>query len=225
MHSGLLALRNLPRRTRYQGRRPEGQGIALVRHLSFFFLDEAPTRSGLVAKPFNRNARGEACEGSRPRTQTNFTIVRMQSNVRKSAHNRPDCLPTDHTNWSAHCSASAGGGPRFPWKGEQRLWSSHESNIRATTPMWLNNLAIIGRSTGSRQQSGTALPSSTRGPASRIRSRELKKIATKHNTRMAVTFYTVFYLTAARLFCQVNAPLYKAPSPRRTSPPSLRPNQ
>jgi Cu2+-containing amine oxidase len=59
--------------------------VLLVRRL----LDETTDRFGQVAKPFAKNAQGEACEGSARWNAEEFTTVRVQSRVRKNAHGRP----------------------------------------------------------------------------------------------------------------------------------------
>lgn len=71
---------------------PRDNDILLVRRV----LDEATDRFGQVAKPFNKNGFGEACEGSARWTPEEFTTIRMQSKVRKNAHGRPiayDLIP------------------------------------------------------------------------------------------------------------------------------------
>jgi hypothetical protein len=64
---------------------PADNEILLVRRL----LDENTERFTQVAKPFNKNFRGQACEGSARWTPEEFTTLRIESKVRKNAHGRP----------------------------------------------------------------------------------------------------------------------------------------
>ncbi len=71
---------------------PKENEVFLVRRL----LDETTDRFGQVAKPFNKNFQGQACEGSARWNAEEFTNLRVQSKVRKSAHGRPiafDLIP------------------------------------------------------------------------------------------------------------------------------------
>ena len=59
-------------------------------------LDETTDRFGQVAKPFNKNFQGQACEGSARWNAEEFTSLRVQSKSRKNAHGRPiafDLIP------------------------------------------------------------------------------------------------------------------------------------
>lgn len=51
-------------------------------------LDEEKEKFAQVAKPFNRNGRGEACEGSAKWVAEEFTTLRVASKVRKNSHGR-----------------------------------------------------------------------------------------------------------------------------------------
>jgi hypothetical protein len=71
---------------------PADNDILLVRRI----FDENTERFGQVAKPFAKNAQGEACEGSARWNPEEFTSLRIQSRVRKNAHGRPlafDLMP------------------------------------------------------------------------------------------------------------------------------------
>jgi Cu2+-containing amine oxidase len=71
---------------------PKNNEVLLVRRI----FDEATERFGLVAKPFAKNVQGEACEGSARWNAEEFTVLRVQSSVRKNGHSRPvafDLLP------------------------------------------------------------------------------------------------------------------------------------
>src|SRR5262249_32297207 len=53
-------------------------------------------RFGQVARPFAKNAQGEACEGSARWNPEEFTTLRLRSKARKNAHGRPisyDLIP------------------------------------------------------------------------------------------------------------------------------------
>jgi primary-amine oxidase len=63
---------------------PKDNDILHVRRV----FDDATERFGQVARPFAKNALGEASEGSARWVAEEFTTVRMQSKVRKSAHGR-----------------------------------------------------------------------------------------------------------------------------------------
>jgi hypothetical protein len=71
---------------------PKDNEVLLVRRV----YDDATERFGQVARPFARNALGEACEGSARWNPEEFTVLRTQSKVRKNAHGRPiayDLIP------------------------------------------------------------------------------------------------------------------------------------
>jgi hypothetical protein len=51
-------------------------------------FDDVSERFGQVAKPFNKNAQGQAAEGNARWSAEEFTSVRVQSRVRKNAHGR-----------------------------------------------------------------------------------------------------------------------------------------
>jgi hypothetical protein len=71
---------------------PKDNEVFLVRRI----FDEATERFAQVAKPFAKNAQGEACEGSARWAAEEFTTLRVQSKVRKNAHDRPiayDLIP------------------------------------------------------------------------------------------------------------------------------------
>jgi Cu2+-containing amine oxidase len=63
---------------------PKDNEVLLARRV----FDDATERFGQVAKPFAKNAQGEACEGSAKWTPEEFTTLRVQSRVRKNAHGR-----------------------------------------------------------------------------------------------------------------------------------------
>jgi hypothetical protein len=71
---------------------PKDNDTLLVRRI----FDEATDRFHTVAKPFGKNAIGQACEGSVHWRPNEFTTVRVQSRVRKNSHGRPiafDVIP------------------------------------------------------------------------------------------------------------------------------------
>jgi hypothetical protein len=71
---------------------PKDNDVLLVRRV----FDDATEKFSQLAKPFNKNFRGQACEGNARWTPEEFTTVRVQSNVRKNAHGRPvsyDVIP------------------------------------------------------------------------------------------------------------------------------------
>jgi hypothetical protein len=71
---------------------PKDNEVVLVRRV----LDEATEKFSQLAKPFNKNFQGQACEGSARWVPEEFTTLRVQSNVRKNAHGRPiayDMIP------------------------------------------------------------------------------------------------------------------------------------
>jgi hypothetical protein len=71
---------------------PKDNDILLARRV----FDEAGDKFTQVAKPFNRNGQGQACEGSARWTPEDFTVVRAQSRLRKNAHGKPiafDLIP------------------------------------------------------------------------------------------------------------------------------------
>jgi hypothetical protein len=57
--------------------------------LSRRVFDDATERFGQVTKPFAKNAQGQACEGSGRWNPEEFTVLRVQSQVRKNAHGKP----------------------------------------------------------------------------------------------------------------------------------------
>jgi hypothetical protein len=59
-------------------------------------FDEVTERFSQVAKPFAKNALGQACEGNARWNPEEFTTLRVQSKVRKNGHGRPiafDLIP------------------------------------------------------------------------------------------------------------------------------------
>jgi hypothetical protein len=71
---------------------PADNDVLLVRRI----FDETTERFSQLAKPFAKNAQGEACEGSARWTPEEFTSLRIQSRARKNAHGRPiafDLIP------------------------------------------------------------------------------------------------------------------------------------
>jgi hypothetical protein len=71
---------------------PKDNEVLLARRV----FEDAKDKFAQVAKPFNKNFQGEACEGSARWVPEEFTIVRVQSKVRKNAHGRPiayDLIP------------------------------------------------------------------------------------------------------------------------------------
>src|SRR5207244_3894011 len=71
---------------------PKDNEVLLVRRV----FDDVTERFGQVAKPFAKNAQGQACEGNARWTAEEFTAVRVESKVRKNAHGRPiafDVIP------------------------------------------------------------------------------------------------------------------------------------
>jgi hypothetical protein len=71
---------------------PKENEILLVRRL----FNESTERFAQIAKRFNKNALGQACEGSARWSAEEFTCVRAESQVRKNAHGRPmafDLIP------------------------------------------------------------------------------------------------------------------------------------
>jgi Cu2+-containing amine oxidase len=63
---------------------PRENEVLLVRRV----LDEEKERFTQVARPFNKNGRGEACEGSARWDPDEFTTLRVASRARKNAHGR-----------------------------------------------------------------------------------------------------------------------------------------
>lgn len=63
---------------------PKGNEVLLSRRV----LDEEKEKFMQVVRPFNRNARGEACEGSARWVPEEFTTLRVSSKTRKNAHGR-----------------------------------------------------------------------------------------------------------------------------------------
>jgi hypothetical protein len=71
---------------------PKDNDVLLVRRV----FDDATERFGQVARPFAKNGLGQACEGSARWNPEEFTVLRVQSTVRKNAHGRPigyDLIP------------------------------------------------------------------------------------------------------------------------------------
>src|SRR5262249_20117246 len=71
---------------------PKENDVLLVRRT----YDDTDDKFRQVAKPFNKNFEGQACEGSARWNPEEFTVLRVQSRVRKSAHGRPiayDLIP------------------------------------------------------------------------------------------------------------------------------------
>jgi hypothetical protein len=64
---------------------PRDNEILIARRV----LDEEKEKFAQVAKPFNRNGRGEACEGSARWVPEEFTTIRVASRARKNSHGRP----------------------------------------------------------------------------------------------------------------------------------------
>jgi hypothetical protein len=71
---------------------PKDNEVLLVRRV----FDEAAEKFLQLARPFAKNAQGEACEGSARWSPEEFTTIRVQSRSRKNAHGRPisfDVMP------------------------------------------------------------------------------------------------------------------------------------
>ncbi|MFO0841037.1 MAG: hypothetical protein U0797_01390 [Gemmataceae bacterium] len=64
---------------------PKNNEVLLSRRV----FDEEKERFAQVARPFNKNARGEACEGSARWNPDEFTTLRVSSKARKNAHGYP----------------------------------------------------------------------------------------------------------------------------------------
>jgi Cu2+-containing amine oxidase len=64
---------------------PKDNEVYLVRRV----LDEEKEKFTSVAKLFNRNGRGDACEGSARWVPEEFTTLRVTSKARKNSHGRP----------------------------------------------------------------------------------------------------------------------------------------
>jgi hypothetical protein len=64
---------------------PNETQLSLARRV----LDEEKDKFAMVVKPFNRNGRGEACEGSTRWIPEEFTTLRFSSAVRKNSHGYP----------------------------------------------------------------------------------------------------------------------------------------
>ncbi len=64
---------------------PSENDVQIVRR----FYNEQTERFTQVVRPFNRNGRGEACEGSAKWVAEEFTTLRVSSKVRKNAHGYP----------------------------------------------------------------------------------------------------------------------------------------
>jgi hypothetical protein len=63
---------------------PKDNEVLIVRRV----LDEEREKFTSVARPFNKNGRGEACEGSARWEAEEFTTLRFASKMRKNAHGR-----------------------------------------------------------------------------------------------------------------------------------------
>jgi hypothetical protein len=63
---------------------PKDNDVLIVRRV----LDEEKEKFIQVARPFNKNGRGEACEGSAHWVPEEFTTLRVTSKVRKNSHGR-----------------------------------------------------------------------------------------------------------------------------------------
>jgi hypothetical protein len=71
---------------------PKSNDVMLVRRI----FDESADKFNQVAKPFAKNSQGQACEGSARWQPEEFTMLRVQSQVRKNAHGKPmayDLIP------------------------------------------------------------------------------------------------------------------------------------
>jgi hypothetical protein len=71
---------------------PKDNDVLLVRRV----FDDASEKFSQVAKPFAKNPQGQACEGSARWSPEEFTMLRVQSRVRKNVHGRPiafDMIP------------------------------------------------------------------------------------------------------------------------------------
>jgi hypothetical protein len=71
---------------------PRDNEVLLVRRV----FEEGPEHFTQVARPFDKNGQGQACEGSARWNAEEFTTLRVQSRVRKNAHGRPlsfDLIP------------------------------------------------------------------------------------------------------------------------------------
>jgi hypothetical protein len=64
---------------------PKDNDILIARRV----LDEEKEKFAQVVRPFNKNSRGEACEGSARWVPEEFTTLRVASKVRKNSHGRP----------------------------------------------------------------------------------------------------------------------------------------
>ena len=74
---------------------PKDNDTLIVRRV----FDEEKEKFAQVAKPFNKNGAGEACEGSARWVAEEFTTLRVASKVRKNTHGYPmsyDVLSTRH---------------------------------------------------------------------------------------------------------------------------------
>ncbi len=77
--------------------------------------DEEKEKFAQVARPFNKNPSGEACEGSRRWNAEEFTTLRVASNVRKNAPRSADLLRRDLAALRFSSADAAGG--RFLQRG------------------------------------------------------------------------------------------------------------
>lgn len=66
---------------------PKDNEILITRRV----LDETKDKFMQIAKPFNRNAQGEACEGSAQWDSEEFTTLRIKSRSRKNSHGHNVC--------------------------------------------------------------------------------------------------------------------------------------
>ena len=64
---------------------PNQNELLLVRRV----FDDATERFSQIARPFNKDYQGRACEGSARWNAEEFTTIRAQSKVRKNAHGKP----------------------------------------------------------------------------------------------------------------------------------------
>lgn len=74
---------------------PKDNDVSIVRRV----FDEEKEKFTQVAKPFNKNGTGQACEGSAKWVADEFTTLRVSSKSRKNAHGYPisyDVLSTRH---------------------------------------------------------------------------------------------------------------------------------
>lgn len=186
---------------------PGDNDILLVRHL----LDETTDKFGLVAKPFNRNPRGEACEGSARWTPEDFTIVRMQSKARKNAHGRPIAYDLITQRVGALRQLQPEGGSYD----SNMDWINYDFWVTRTEPR--NTAYIEVPQYASQKRPLTGQPTTIWHCAPVLHAARSEDFGPENGknsyTGLAVTFYTGFYLKPRDLFD--STPLYKAPPPRR----------